>query len=282
MHLFLALLLSLACSDKDDADDDGGGGDGGAGVDADNDGFEAMPEGDDCDDSDPAVNPFAEESCNGQDEDCDGVIDEDSAVDAVAWFPDEDRDGYGDEERSDRACDPPEEGWILQGGDCNDGEAEIHPGVEEICDAVDQDCNKAIDDDAADAVSWYRDVDEDGYGGDSEVIACNAPDDGAVWQLDGGDCDDTDDARSPGIDEVCDGLDNDCDELTDDADPDVDESTWAVYFRDHDGDGFGDATDQELACGPPKGFVDDDSDCDDDEAEVHPGATEICDTTCTD
>ena len=30
----------------------------------------------DCDDSDPEVNPDSDETCDGRDEDCDGVVDE--------------------------------------------------------------------------------------------------------------------------------------------------------------------------------------------------------------
>ena len=68
--------------DDDDVidDDDSGGDDDSAaddddsgGPDADGDGFET-PE--DCDDDDPAVHPDAEEACNGQDDDCDGAVDE--------------------------------------------------------------------------------------------------------------------------------------------------------------------------------------------------------------
>jgi hypothetical protein len=50
----------------------------------------------DCDDSDAALNPGAEEICDGVDNDCDGTTDEDDAVDASVWYPDADGDGYGD------------------------------------------------------------------------------------------------------------------------------------------------------------------------------------------
>ncbi|MCA9573540.1 MAG: putative metal-binding motif-containing protein, partial [Myxococcales bacterium] len=41
-------------------------------TDADGDGFAC----DDCDDADPTVRPGAVEACNGQDDDCDGAVDE--------------------------------------------------------------------------------------------------------------------------------------------------------------------------------------------------------------
>jgi hypothetical protein len=47
------------------------------GIDLDGDGFgEGCPDGPDCDDSNPYVNPAAPEMCNYQDDDCDGQIDE--------------------------------------------------------------------------------------------------------------------------------------------------------------------------------------------------------------
>ena len=51
---------------------------------------------DDCDDTNPSVSPSADEVCGGGDEDCDGLIDEDDAVDAIEWYTDADLDGYGD------------------------------------------------------------------------------------------------------------------------------------------------------------------------------------------
>jgi hypothetical protein len=52
---------------------DPGGGTGGDPDDADGDGY--RPEDGDCDDTDPAVHPGAEEICNAIDDDCDGVTD---------------------------------------------------------------------------------------------------------------------------------------------------------------------------------------------------------------
>ena len=51
----------------------------------DGDGWAACAE---CDDTDPAVNPDAIESCNGVDDDCDGTIDEADAIDALTWYLD--------------------------------------------------------------------------------------------------------------------------------------------------------------------------------------------------
>ncbi|HKC35278.1 MAG TPA: MopE-related protein, partial [Chitinophagaceae bacterium] len=49
-----------------------------------------------------------------------------------------------------------------------------------------------------------------------------------------------------------------------------------TYYADKDRDGYGDAGDSVLACGPQAGSVTNESDCNDNDASIHPGATEIC------
>ena len=86
-----------------------------------------------------------------------------------------------------------------------------------------------------------------------------------------GDCDDTDSSVHPLADEWCDGVDNDCDRV-------VDESSALdaqVFWQDLDGDGYGDATVTVTACSVPEGHVQDATDCDDDDADIHPAAEEI-------
>ena len=90
-------------------------------------------------------------------------------------------------------------------------------------------------------------------------------------------CDDSDPAINPDATEVCDGVDNDCDGLIDDDDPSWDPGSGGSYHLDADADGFGDAAHTADACDLPDGYVEDATDCDDGDPDVHPGATEHCD-----
>ncbi len=115
---------------------------------------------------------------------------------------------------------------------------------------------------------WYADADGDGYGDDYvTTTACSQP---SGYVAVAGDCDDGDASFNPAALEACDGLDNDCDGTADDG------VSYGYYYRDADGDGYGDAYTSSYACSQPSGYVTDSSDCDDWDSSVHPGATDIC------
>ncbi len=142
---------------------------------------------DDCDDADAAVFPGAAERCDGVDQDCDGLIDED-AEDGAAWYPDADGDGYGAAAPAVSACEAPD-GTVSSATDCDDDDASAYPGGAEIAyDGADQDCNG----------SDLDDVDGDGW---------------SAASVGGEDCDDGDDTVFPGAEETwANGVtDNDCD-----------------------------------------------------------------------
>ena len=241
--------------------------------DQDGDGYVAKAfGGEDCDDTDVAVSPEADEVCDGVDNDCDGEVDEDEAG-PRPYFKDLDGDDYGNLLSEESFCpgnEPPE--FVEQPGDCDDGDDAVNPDADEVCDGVDNDCDGEVDVDAIDASTWYGDKDEDGYGADgSEQVQCDSPQ--GKWVEDvAGDCDDEDPTTYPDADELCDGLDNDCDDEVDE-DP-VDE---VRYYADDDGDGYGDSWTSTLSCEAPTGYVEDDTDCDDTDGSTYPGAPELCD-----
>ncbi len=123
--------------------------------------------------------------------------------------------------------------------------------------------------------TFYADADGDGFGDDGVTEQrCTAP---AGFVAKGGDCADDNAAVHPDGKEICDAVDNDCDGMIDDADASVDMTTLGTFYRDSDGDSYGDAAMTKKACAKPSGYVMSSSDCDDGEAAVHPGAVEVCD-----
>lgn len=174
-------------------------------------GYAALPG--DCDDGDATVNPRVREVCDGRDEDCSGTIDD------PYWWLDEDADSYGLDADALISCEPLS-GRAPAGGDCNDRDASVNPGAEELCDAadVDEDCDGLADDaddDAVGAAPAYLDTDGDGHGDPSGSVpaACELTP-GYSWLDD--DCDDARADVSPDATEVCyDGLDQDCDGVND-------------------------------------------------------------------
>ncbi len=161
----------------------------------------------DCDDAERGTYPGAPEYCNGVDEDCDGLIDED-AWGADVWYRDADGDGWGGEPLAPSSCEQPS-GTEAQGGDCDDGDPAVHPDATEDCNGIDDDCDGEVDESGLVGTTWYADADGDGYGDpDAGLVPCGSTD-GLV--LDASDCDDGDPAIHPEAEDLCDGVDDDCD-----------------------------------------------------------------------
>jgi hypothetical protein len=244
----------------------------------------------DCDDGSPLTHPGAEELCDGEDQDCDGLV------------PAGEADGDGD-------------GWRSCGGDCDDARPDVHPEAEELaCDALDTDCVEDPqeedwdgdgsapcqgDCDDYDPAANPTDVDSDG------ASSCDGDCDDLAWSLnlldldgDGvhtcaGDCDDNDTGRFPGaVEDACDGIDSDCvpdpAELDADGDGDApcagdcDDGDAAMNLDDGDGDGAspcgGDCDDGDpganLLDSDTDGYDTCSGDCDDDDDGLHPGDTD--------
>jgi hypothetical protein len=121
------------------------------------------------------------------------------------------------------------------------------------------------------------DKDTDTEDTEVEVDPLDVDDDGDGFTENQGDCDDADGDLNPSATEVCDEIDNDCDGDIDDADDSVDASTGATYYEDFDEDTYGDPDVTMDACAMPEGYVEDMTDCDDADAEIHPAAAEVCD-----
>lgn len=104
---------------------------------------------------------------------------------------------------------------------------------------------------------WYIDYDGDGFGasGPYDLQAVEAPD-GYVDNAD--DCNDQQATINPLADEICDGVDNDCSGAVDD-----DPIDGAVWYRDVDGDGYGDPNSAFRACEQPADGVSNALDTDD-------------------
>ena len=152
----------------------------------------------------------------------------------------------------ERVTDSDRDG-IPVGEDCNDEDSAVFPGAEEACNGMDDDCDGSADNGFACVQS---------LAGVPCPTACGSTGTGM--------CDATCVVAScTPPDEVCNGVDDNCDGYTDEG--------CATYYADSDGDGYGNEAVSMWAVSQPSGYVNNSSDCDDNNDMVSPGYPEICD-----
>lgn len=90
----------------------------------------------DCDDGDAEVYPGHEEICDGKDNDCNGICEDNSDLD-----PDE--DGFTSCGSFVNQC-----GLNDEFADCEPENPDVHPGHQELCDSIDNNCDGELDPEA--------------------------------------------------------------------------------------------------------------------------------------
>ena len=178
------------------------------------------------------------------------------------YYRDGDGDGYGNPESSTEAPSPPS-GYVTDNTDCNDSDASINPGATEIRgNDIDENCDGIV---APALNTYYRDADGDGYGNPASSTEAPSPPSGYI--ADSTDCNDSDASINPGATEIRgNDIDENCDGIVSPA--------LNTYYRDADGDGYGNPASSVEAATPPSGYVTDNTDCNDTDASIHPGATD--------
>ncbi|MGE0640392.1 MAG: putative metal-binding motif-containing protein [Thermoanaerobaculia bacterium] len=174
-------------------------------VDADGDGHNSIATGgDDCADTDMNRYPSNIEICDPamHDEDCDLT---------TLGVRDLDFDGHTD----DGCCNTDFGGNLICGTDCDDAAAGVHPGSQEVCNGIDDNCDGTVDEELRHP-AWL-DIDGDGWGDSSAVGSyCSVP---STHAARAGDCALQLDFAHPGALELCNGIDDDCDGIVDEGYP---------------------------------------------------------------
>lgn len=256
----------------------------------------------DCDDSSAEVYPGATELCNQRDDNCDGQLDEGHRT--RTYYADVDGDGFGANFPAVNVCGGAPEGFVNNSDDCDDDNGDINPAAIEVCNGdIDDDCNGLVDDadvgTAEDSKTpFYVDADADGFGNLNQVeYRCE----GVAGLVDNfTDCDDRTaaitnypypaDADLDGYgDEIntvmsCEGYPGTADNRIDCDDSDPWVNIPKSWYNDLDGDGYGTGDPESFGCFPPNDSAGVplavgpfSGDCDDTQASINEGATEICD-----
>lgn len=185
--------------------------------------------------------------------------------DQSIYYADIDNDSYGDPSYYIYSCNDTI-GYVTNNIDCNDLDNLIHPGVEDLCNTVDDDCDGVMDEDAL-FLTWYLDFDSDGFGNlNIDSVSCFEL---VGYVFNTTDCNDENILINPDANELCNNVDDNCDTYIDEGLP------FINYYLDADSDLFGNSEMDSLWCTILMGYVLDSTDCDDTNPDIYPSAEEI-------
>ncbi len=239
----------------------------------------------DCDDTNAAIKPGVAELCStvGVDDNCTGSANDVGATGCIDYYMDFDGDTFG--KLSDKQCTCTATGkytvLLANATDCDDTNAAIKPGVAELCSTVgvDDNCSGGSNEvGATGCIDYYMDFDGDTFGKLSDKqCTCTASGNYKVLLAKATDCDDTNAAIKPGVAELCStvGIDDNCSGSANE----VGATGCTDFYMDFDGDTFGKLSDKQCTCtlsGNYKVLLANATDCDDTNAAIKPGATELC------
>lgn len=262
-----------------------------------------VADGGDCDDdpnqcgnkcSPTLVESRAVGNCSdGRDNDCDQSVDTDAACgEDILCYLDRDGDGFGRFDTEIILSGPtasggctnysdgtnPRGSWVANGLDCDDDAtacgAACNPDAPDICDSRDNDCDAGTADGSGDPVV--------GTACDAAADSDQCLDD--RWSCQAGAATCINVASNDALQiEICDvdRRDEDCDGGADDLDPQGAPGTAPLWYRDQDGDGYGDPATGIRGCAKPANHVANGDDCDDNPASCgvacNPAAPDLCD-----
>ncbi|MFO0680715.1 MAG: putative metal-binding motif-containing protein [Sandaracinus sp.] len=260
----------------------------------------------DCNDANGALSPASSETCNGVDDNCNGVVDE---MLTVVCYVDEDNDTYApmgavatnicpNNARASVGFCPigytnraPASAASIDCVDTAGTGFDRHPGAPELCDTLDNDCNGMVDDGAR--ATCFVDADDDGYAatGAASSMECKdatRPDRGYCPAhftfrdpASSADCNAADPSVHPGAVEICDAVDQNCNGSTTDV-------MMIPCYSDADRDGYAPSGAVAMSTCPdptglcPTGTTDrppttGQIDCAPASASINPAAVETCD-----